>query len=757
MIRFLAFLGLLLLAGMASAGQAYAQLSAVEAAAAAQKPPQPAPHQPDPAKVKELIQTLNDPVARGKLIDQLSLLTQQQAAEKPAQTDPVGSRVLKFLSGQVAEAGIEFGALGRAFIGLPAAERWFERQLSSTVTRARWAELAISLAAVLAAGGAAFALAYLAIRGPRRTIEKRRTTGAVGRFAMSLLRLVLRLMPIALFGFVGYSLLSIINPPAIVSLATLTIINATLLVLAVIAVSRFLFAPRVRGLRLIRVGDKPAAFLHHWISWLGAIIAFGWFGISALQLLGLPRVAAHGALKLVGLAVVVILISLVIRRRKDVAAWIRGDDSKSDSGKIGAVAFWSTRRRLAEVWHLLAIAYLVAIFAIWALDLEGGFDFVLHGTLISIVVIAGARIFVLAAERAMARLASFSNDERILHPRLYQRADSYLPIIRASVSVIIWPAAMIALADVWGLDTVSWMDSVNGRAAIGRIVSITFVLVSALIAWEFVSAIIETYLVGAVRDGTPIERSQRVRTLLPLLRNAFLIFLIVVVILIVLSEVGLNIAPLLAGAGVVGLAIGFGAQTLVKDVITGVFILFENTIAVGDVVDVGSGHSGLVEHFSLRTIKLRDSSGGVHTIPFSAVTSVNNMTKDFAYYVFNIKVDYAQDTDRVVEVVRELGKELQNDMSFCELILAPIEIIGLDSFGADAAILQARFKTKPIKQWTVGREFNRRLKKRFDELKIPLNFPQSMVMLPGGTRIRGEADLNGLPPDTPAVPDSAKA
>jgi small conductance mechanosensitive channel len=96
-------------------------------------------------------------------------------------------------------------------------------------------------------------------------------------------------------------------------------------------------------------------------------------------------------------------------------------------------------------------------------------------------------------------------------------------------------------------------------------------------------------------------------------------------------------------------------------------------------------------------------------------------------------------------------------MSFCELILAPIEIIGLDSFGADAAILQARFKTKPIKQWTVGREFNRRLKKRFDELKIPLNFPQSMVMLPGGTRIRGEADLNGLPPDTPAVPDSAKA
>jgi small conductance mechanosensitive channel len=214
-----------------------------------------------------------------------------------------------------------------------------------------------------------------------------------------------------------------------------------------------------------------------------------------------------------------------------------------------------------------------------------------------------------------------------------------------------------------------------------------------------------------------------------LLRNAFLIFLIVVVTLIVLSEIGIDIAPLLAGAGVVGLAIGFGAQSLVKDIITGVFILFENTIAVGDVVDVGSGHSGLVEAFSVRTIKLRDMSGGVHTIPFSNVTSVVNMTREYAFYLFNIRIDYGQDTDRVVGVVRGLGAELQDDPAFCDFILAPIEIIGIDSFGHDAVVLQARFKTKPLRQWAVGREFNRRLKKRFDELKIPLSFPQSMVIL----------------------------
>jgi small conductance mechanosensitive channel len=158
---------------------------------------------------------------------------------------------------------------------------------------------------------------------------------------------------------------------------------------------------------------------------------------------------------------------------------------------------------------------------------------------------------------------------------------------------------------------------------------------------------------------------------------------------------------------------------------------------VGDVVDLGGGHSGLVEHFSIRTIRLRDGNGGVHTVPFSNVTSVNNMTKDFAYYMFNVKVDYAIDSDRVVEAVTKLGAELQEDPDYKDLILAPIEIIGLDSFGPDAAILQARFKTKPIKQWSVGREFNRRLKKRFAELAIPLSFPQSMVILPGGNGAQG--------------------
>ena len=725
MIRYLLIAALLMLPAV----PAHAQLAAAQAAAAVEQkaPPPPA----DPAQVKELIKTLNDPAARDKLVQQLTLLTQQQAAQKPAYIDPIGSRILKFLSAKVSEAGSEFGALGEAFAGLPAAERWFERQASNPVTRAHWRELAVSLAMVLAAGTGAFVLAYFAIRRPRRSLERRRPTGLGAKLLIAGVRLVLRLIPIALFGFVGYSLLSVIGPPVLVSLATLTIMNAAMLVLAVIAASRFLLSPRTRGLRLIPVGDRAATFLHRWICLIGAIVAFGYFGISALQLLGLPHVAALAALKIVGLTITVILVTLVIGKRRGVARFIRGErDADAPPATRSASAFWSVRARLSEVWHLLAVAYLVATFAVYAFDVEGGFEFILRATLISLLIIAGARLTTLFVEHAVERGATLSQQPSARFPRLRERADRYLPIIHASTSVIVWLVALVALVDIWGLDSVEWIEGAAGRALLGRIFSIGFVVVSAVIAWEFVSAIIETYLMGA--DGTPVQRSQRVRTLLPLLRNAFLIFLVVIVLLIILSEIGLNIAPLLAGAGVVGLAIGFGAQTLVKDIITGVFILFENTVAVGDVVDLGGGHSGLVEHFSIRTIKLRDSNGGVHTVPFSAVTSVNNMTKDFAYYVFNIKVDYAQDSDRVVEAVTELGKELQNDPAFCDLILAPIEIIGLDSFGPDAAILQARFKTKPIKQWTVGREFNRRMKKRFQDIGIPLNFPQSMLLLPNG-------------------------
>jgi moderate conductance mechanosensitive channel len=244
-----------------------------------------------------------------------------------------------------------------------------------------------------------------------------------------------------------------------------------------------------------------------------------------------------------------------------------------------------------------------------------------------------------------------------------------------------------------------------------------------------------------------VARSARARTLLPLLRTAVLIVLVTIVALIVLSELGLNIAPLLAGAGVVGLAIGFGSQALVKDVITGLFILLEDTLAVGEVVDVGKSHIGLVEAISIRTIKLRDMSGTVHTVPFSEVSTVRNMTRDYSYFVADVGVVYREDPDRVVAVLREVAEDLVKDPAWAPFIVEPLEVVGVDRFTDSAVVIRVRLKTLPVKQWPVGREFNRRMKKAFDRHGIEMPAANQTHYLAEGDPM-GEPATKGPEPVT---------
>jgi moderate conductance mechanosensitive channel len=194
----------------------------------------------------------------------------------------------------------------------------------------------------------------------------------------------------------------------------------------------------------------------------------------------------------------------------------------------------------------------------------------------------------------------------------------------------------------------------------------------------------------------------------------------------VLHLVGVNIMPIVAGVGILSLAVGFGAQTLVKDIINGLFILVEDSIAVGDVVTI-RGTGGVVEAVNVRTIRLRDLQGSVHIIPNSQVETIANMTMDYAYYVLDVNVAYHEDTDRVVAALQEIDAEMRADPAFAADMLAPIEILGLERFTDSAVVLRARLKTKPIKQWSVGREFNRRMKKLFDARGIETPYSQRTV------------------------------
>lgn len=227
-----------------------------------------------------------------------------------------------------------------------------------------------------------------------------------------------------------------------------------------------------------------------------------------------------------------------------------------------------------------------------------------------------------------------------------------------------------------------------------------------------------------VYEGTLPAPAQvkRAETLTHVVRDVARVFILVVGSMMLLSEIGIDLKPLLAAAGLSGLAIGFGAQSLVKDVISGFFILLENSVRVGDVVEV-AGVSGVVEEVKLRTLTLRDLSGNVHVVPNGIVDKVKNMTKLYSYYLFDIGVAYKESVDEVMAVLREIAADLQADPVFADDILEPLDMLGVDQFADSAVIIKCRIKTKPMQQWRIGREMNRRIKNSFDAKGIEIPFP----------------------------------
>ncbi len=239
---------------------------------------------------------------------------------------------------------------------------------------------------------------------------------------------------------------------------------------------------------------------------------------------------------------------------------------------------------------------------------------------------------------------------------------------------------------------------------------------------------LEAILIRAVgtTETVPGAAMKRIRTLLSVLWTIAFGIIWFVVFLTTLAQIGVNVVPLLASASIVGLAVGFGAQNLVKDLVTGFFLILENQVRVGDVAII-NGTGGLVEAITFRTIVLRDEAAVVHVFPNGSINTLANMTKDWSAYVISVGVDYRQDTDRVVDVMRRVAEEMYGDSRYGALMLEPIEIMGVDNFTDSAVIIKARLKTLPLEQFTIGREYRRRLKKVFDAEKIEMPVAQMAV------------------------------
>jgi moderate conductance mechanosensitive channel len=257
-----------------------------------------------------------------------------------------------------------------------------------------------------------------------------------------------------------------------------------------------------------------------------------------------------------------------------------------------------------------------------------------------------------------------------------------------------------------------------------RILLISFAAWILLLAFKLLLNRLQRSLISRASEQGEMatEAAKRIETLMRLLRQAVVIIVWVMMGLVILRELGVEIAPILASAGVVGLAVGFGAQNLVRDIISGFFIILENQVRVGDVAVV-NGTGGLVERINFRTIVMRDETGTVHVFPNGSITTLANKTQEWSAYVFEISVAYKEDVDRVMAVMREVGAELRNDDVFGPLMVNDIEIYGIDNFQESAVVIKGRLRTLPIKQWDVGREYRRRIKFAFDHEGIEMPFP----------------------------------
>lgn len=496
-------------------------------------------------------------------------------------------------------------------------------------------------------------------------------------------------------------------------------LNAFLLIELVKIVLRMLFVGQYRNLRLLPIDGEEAAYWNAWLARMVSLIGYGMLLVVPLINMTVSFAAGRSVGLIVMLTAFSLALTVVLQNRKRVCKKLAGIAEQAD---IAFTRFlFST---LSRTWHWIALIYFAALAIVTVLRPEDALPFMVSATASTVGSIVVGLLLATLLSKAISRGIRLPNDTRAKFPLLENRLNAYVPNALKIMRLLILLFVLAVIVDAWTpFSLAAWMASDAGLYLISATISVALILAIAAAIWLVAASWIEYRLNPITGSG---EVSARERTLLTLLRNAIAIALLVITFMIVLSEIGVNIGPLLAGAGVLGLAIGFGAQTLVKDVITGLFIQLENAINVGDVVSLG-GITGTAEKITIRSIGLRDLSGTYHIIPFSAVDRVANFNRDFAYHVGEYGIAYREDPDEAIVRMHEAFDELKANPNHGPKIIAPLEVHGVTALADSAVNVRVRIKVLPGAQFAVGREYNRLIKKHFDAAGIEIPYPHQTI------------------------------
>jgi small-conductance mechanosensitive channel len=530
-------------------------------------------------------------------------------------------------------------------------------------------------------------------------------------------------------------------------LLVLSYLAVFFIVRSVWLVSKLLLAPKNPTLRLVPIEDATASYLY---SWTIRISMAAGVGLLACVFMELER--AEEALfiltgSLTGLIIVAMFIYVIWRNRERVSTRIRRELAGCS---IESQAF---RARIAGLWHYFAIPYLLALWVLWVLYLLIGQIDVLVPVLALLLSIPVFMLVNGILQKLLDSAFCFAEIQAGAPPvdssgesqnRENPPADAgretlkgrwdinrYVDVIRRLLSFSIGSAVFFWLLRIWGLDVEI------GRRVTAAAFQISIGIIISFIIWKAIEAAIHRRLaeIQQFDAGEDDEREaggeggSRLGTILYLVRKFVLVGLSCVVILIVLSATGVDITPLLAGAGVVGLAIGFGSQTLVKDIVSGIFYLVDDAFRIGDYVDSGK-LQGTVEHISIRSMKLRHARGMVHTIPFSELGAVTNYSRDYIIEKLNVRVPFDADLRKIKKIIKKINDEISQDEELGAKLLGPIKSQGVKELQDSAIVMRIKFKTKPGEQFIIKREVFDRLQKAFEKAGIEFAHRHVIVRLP---------------------------
>ena len=541
----------------------------------------------------------------------------------------------------------------------------------------------------------------------------KRPAAILGAFAVDLLVLLLALAAGNLFARHVHA-----DSATILRLQTL-FLSAFAVIEFFKAVLRLIFAPNFDYLRPFPFSDPSARYWNTRLAWLSGLIGYGLMVVVPVVAVQISYPAAAAVNLVVMLALTLYAIWLILHNRKPIQQQINLLAERS-------MAFFSViLRGLGHIWHLLAIAYFLVLFVLSQFDIGNSLRFMMSATVKSLLVVGVGALLSGMLTRWIFRRISLPTDVNLRYPMLERRINSYIPNGLKILRVMVVLAVTLFLLDAWHLiNLYQWAGSENGQRTLGGLVHILLILLIAVFSWTLMASIIEHRLALELSNG--VRPSARERTLLTLFRNVLAIVISTITVMIVLSQVGLNIAPLLAGAGALGLAISFGAQTLVKDVITGVFIQFENGMNTGEYVTV-SGITGTVERMTIRSIGLRDDYGVYHIVPYSSITTLANYAREFGVYRANYTVSRDEDIDRVNEVLHQAVAALKQDEQVKHFLIGEPVFNGVVALGDRSFTTRVTVRTQALKQWVVQYALDRLVKIHFDRAGIGM--PQQAMQI----------------------------